>query len=133
LSNTHRIVNKITASLEKKKQFCTAAFLDTAQAFDKVWHTGLLYKVKNKLPSPYYLLLKSYISERYFQVKYNNAYSDYKLAKSGVPQGSVLGPSLYLIYTADLPTTDNTTTATFADDTALLAIDSDPALASQKV
>jgi hypothetical protein len=66
-------------------------------------------------------------------VKYNNACSDYKLAKSGVPQGSVLDPSLYLIYIADLPTTDNTTIATFTDDTALLAIDSDLALASQKL
>jgi hypothetical protein len=45
----------------------------------------------------------------------------------------MLSPSLYLIHTADLPTTDNTTIATFADDTALLAIDSDPALASQKL
>jgi hypothetical protein len=66
-------------------------------------------------------------------VKFNNTYSDYKIAKSGVKQGSVLGPSLYLIYTTDLPTTDNTTIATFADDTALLAIDSDPALVSQKL
>jgi hypothetical protein len=66
-------------------------------------------------------------------VKYNSAYLDYKLAKCGVPQGSLWSLSLYLIYTADLPTTDNTTIATFADDTALLAIDSDPALASQKL
>jgi hypothetical protein len=77
------------------------------------------------LPSPYYLLLKSYISERYFQVKYHNAYSRYKPAKSRVPQGSV-----NLLFTADLPTTNNTTIAALADDTALLPTISDPALAS---
>jgi hypothetical protein len=132
IQQTHRIVNKIAASLEEK-QYCTAAFLDIAQAFDKVWHTELLYKLKNKLPSPYYLLLKSYISERYFQVKYHNAYSRYKLAKSRVPQGSVLGPLLYLLYTADLPTTSNTTIETFADDTAFLATNSVLALASQQL
>jgi hypothetical protein len=45
IQQIHRIVNKITASLEKE-QFFTAAFLDIAQAFDKVWHIGLLYKIK---------------------------------------------------------------------------------------
>jgi hypothetical protein len=75
IQQTHTTVNKISASLEEK-QYCTAAFLDNAQTFDKVWHTGLLYKLKNKLPSPYYLLLKSYISERNFQVKYSHSPSN---------------------------------------------------------
>jgi hypothetical protein len=52
----HRIINEILKSLEKKK-LCTAAFLDI-QAFDRVWHDSLLYKLQATFPTSYYLLLK---------------------------------------------------------------------------
>jgi hypothetical protein len=65
IHQTHRIVHEIAKDLEDKT-LCTAVFLDVEQAFDKVWHTGLLYKLKSALPSPYYLLLQSYLSARYY-------------------------------------------------------------------
>jgi hypothetical protein len=127
---THRIVDKINEALDTK-QYCSAAFL--AQAFDKVWHTGLLYKLLQSLLLKYFLLLKSYLTNRHFRVKVDNEFSDFLPVNAGVPQGSVLGPILYLLYTSDLPYSPNTTTATFANDAAVLALDSNPTIASQKL
>jgi hypothetical protein len=66
-----------------------------------------------------YLIIKSYLSGRYFQVKVDDELSAYHLIRAGVPQGSILDPFLYLIFTADVPPTENTLMATFTDDTAI--------------
>jgi hypothetical protein len=97
-----------------------------------VWHTGLLYEFRLSFPLNYFVLLKSYLTNRHFRVKVDNEYSALPI-HAGVPQGSVLGPLLYLLYTSDHPSSPDTTTTTFADDTAVLAIDPNAIAASQKL
>ena len=125
----HRITHNISQTLEKKKYY-SAVFLDIQQAFDKVRHEGLLYKLKKILPHTYYSILKSYLTKRQFMVKYLDAITATFPIEAGIPQGSVFGPLLFSIYTADLPISTEITIATFADDTALLAPHANPIIAS---
>ena len=129
IEQIHRITHNISQTLEKKK-YCSAVFLDIQQAFDKVWHEGLLYKLKKVLPHTYYSILKSYLSNRQFMVKYVDATTTTFPIEAGIPQDSVLGPLLFSIYTADLPISTEITIATFVDDTALLASHANPIIAS---
>ena len=129
IQQCHRIADTINKALENH-QYCTAVFLDVSQAFDKVWHTGLLYKIKQTLPPGYFHLLKSYLQDRHFVTKFNNETSSRFPIYSGVPQGSIFGTLLYTLHPSDFPTTPNTTLSTFADDTAMFATHTDPMTAS---
>ena len=72
------------------------AFLDVSKAFDKVWHEGLTFKIKQMdIPACLFEWLKSYISERYQKVVFNGMESYLYSLEYGVPHGSILGPLLF--------------------------------------
>ena len=107
--------------------------MDVAQAFDKVWHKGLIYELSKMFSTQYVEILTSYISNRLFRIKQEDEYSDLKEIRAGVSQGSVVGPTLYLLYTSDLPVLEDTAVATFADDTALYTVNHDQGNTIQKL
>lgn len=94
-----------------------------------VWHVGLLIKIKLFLPPSYYFILKSYLENRFFSVRYGSSIFSLKPINAGVPQGAVTAPLLFNIFVPNQPTllTDH------AGDKALLANNQNPTIASSFV
>jgi hypothetical protein len=122
-----RVLQRMGGALEGRHR-SSATFLDIFQPFDKVWHTRLLYKLRLFLLLNDFILLKSYLHSRHFLMTSQSEYTELSPVNTSVPQGSVQGTMLYPLYTADPPTSTKSTAATFVDDTAAVATDSDPAL-----
>ena len=98
-------------------------FLDMSKAFDKVWHEGLIYKLKSMGVSNSLLkLIQSFLSNRFQRVLLNGQTSEWLPVKAGVPQGSLLGPLFFLIYINDLSENIELTVKLFADDTSLFSV-----------
>lgn len=115
-----RLINNIRANKAVSKS-TAAAFLDIEKAFDNVWHGGLIYKLCN-YNTPTYLtkIICSYLNQRQFRVSLSGVDSDIFPIPAGVPQGSLLGPILYNIYTSDLPQLPvGGQFFVFADDTSI--------------
>ena len=103
-------------------------FLDLSSAFEKVWHNGLLAKLSQVgVEGSFYDLLSSYLTDRRQVVVVDGQKSETLEIKAGVPQGSRLGPLLFIIYINDISNDIESDILIFADDTSLFATGSDPA------
>jgi hypothetical protein len=95
-------------------------FCDISKAFDRVWHEGLIKKLKSYgISGDLLIWYKYYLSDRRQLVFVNNELSNSGLVKAGVPQGSVLGPLLFLLYINDITDNLGNLARLFADDTSL--------------
>lgn len=119
VTQLQRLITTIRNSLNNR--LSTGMLLvDVEKAFDRVWLDGLVFKLIS-MNVPHYLvkIINSFLRERSFHVTVDGKKSGQRLIHYGVPQGAVLSPTLYNIYTSDFPELENCSTFLFADDTAI--------------
>ena len=94
-----------------------------SKAFDRVWHEGLLFKLKRLgLSGKFNGLINSFLSNRRQRVILNGQSSKWSPIKAGVPQGSILGPLFFLVYINDLPKGLFCNAKLFTDDTSIFSV-----------
>jgi len=113
------ITTNIYESFEKYDE-TRAVFLDISKAFDKVWHKGIIHKLKcNGVSGNLLNFFENYLQNRKQRVVLNGIESNWENVSAGVPQGSVLGPLLFIIYINDLTDNISSDMRLFADDSSL--------------
>jgi len=135
-STTHptTLLMNFLAEAFNKKHHAAAIFCDLAKAFDTCDHPILLNLLRKKgIQDTELEWFKSYLTNRKQFVSIGGVDSNLSLIKLGVPQGSILGPLLFLIYINDLPDSTNLPVFLFADDTVILASDPDPTTLIEKL
>ena len=97
-----------------------AVSINISKAFDRVWHAGILLKLKSYgISGQIFGLISSFLSNRRLRVVLDGKSSQEYSVNAGVPQGSILGPTLFLLYINDLPDDVICDIAIYADDTTL--------------
>ena len=117
LSITHEIYQSFDEGFDVR-----SVFLDITKAFDKVWQDGLIFKPKqNGISGNLLNLLSNFLRNRKQRVVLNGQTSSWADVNAGGPQGSILGPLLFLIYINDLADGLSSNSKLFADETLLFS------------
>ena len=120
------IYNSFCKAIDEGKEV-RAIFCDISKAFDQVSHKGLLYKLQTVGITGHLLQwFTDYLNSRKQRVVLPGVFSHWTDLKAGVPQGSILGPLLFLIYINDIVRNINSSIRLFADDTSLYIIVENP-------
>ena len=118
LSINYEILSAFDMGLEGR-----GIFLDISQAFDKVWHDGLIFKLhQNGICGEMINVLEDFLRERKQRVVLNGQCSSSADIHAGVPQGFILGRLLFLIYINDLSNDIKSKCKLFADDTSFFSV-----------
>jgi hypothetical protein len=106
-----------------KRQESRLICLDISRAFDRVWHKGLLAKLEAiGLKGTLLKWVENYLTDRKLKITINGIASSDRHINAGVPQGSILGPLLFILYIDDLPEKLKNTTILYADDSSVMSI-----------
>ena len=117
------LTHDLQSSLDKRAESRIVS-LDFSSAFDLVNHQGLLYKLKSMgVGEPVFNIFKDFLTNRQQRVSVEGNFSKFKPVVSGIPQGSVLGPLLFILYTVDMWNNLENKIIPYADDTSLYADD----------
>ena len=101
-------------------------FCDISKVFDRIWHQGLIHKLRDIGCCDVLNWFSSYLSNRRQRVVINDQTSEWTYVLAGVPQGSILGPLLFLIYINDIVNELQASVSLVADDTSLYIIVENP-------
>ena len=125
------IVNSISHAFDCNPPLdVRSVYHDISKAFDRVWHEGLLFTLRrNGISGRLLLLIESFFANRKQRTVLNGKVSKWGIITAGVPQGSILGPLLFLIYINDLTNGLKCNVKLFVDDTSIFTVVHDPSTA----
>ena len=121
-------IYETVALSQREKYQCNIVCRDVTKAFDKVWIAGLQYKIMQLiLPDIIEKITCNFLVDRKAKIRFEGYMGPQFQLESGVPQGAILSPTLYILYTADLPTSrEGTLDVLFADDITQIIICPNP-------